>query len=195
MGSPKKKPDIKEIVKWVFQFLLSSFFAYAVIVYLNPRGSMGTQMQFMVPRIPLAVTLGIVLADVSIYTTRKFSFAAALASVGLAVPSFFLAGILFSVYTTNPIFKIILYIFFFSVLVLPSLTTYNLFSNLKRAKSPGNILLDKGEANLPKKSVINITQIYTVNKADLIEKIGQVSEKRVKQLLDGIRFLMEPREL
>ena len=42
---------------------------------------MGTQMQFMVPRIPLAVTLGIVLADVSIYTTRKFSFAAALASL------------------------------------------------------------------------------------------------------------------
>ena len=71
----------------------------------------------------------------------------------------------------------------------------SLTSNLKRAKAPGNVLLDKGEANLPKKSVINITQIYTVNKADLIEKIGQVSENRVKQLLDGIKLLMEPREL
>ena len=70
-----------------------------------------------------------------------------------------------------------------------------LTSNLKRAKAPGNVLLDKGEANLPKKSVINITQIYTVNKADLIEKIGQVSEKRIQQLLDGIKLLMEPREL
>ena len=70
-----------------------------------------------------------------------------------------------------------------------------LTSNLKRAKAPGNVLLDKGEANLPKKSVINITQIYTVNKAYLIEKIGQVSEKRIQQLLDGIKLLMEPREL
>ena len=65
----------------------------------------------------------------------------------------------------------------------------SLTSNLKRAKAPGNVLLDKGEANLPKKSVINITQICTVNKTDLIEKIGQVSEKRIQQFLDGIKLL------
>lgn len=70
-----------------------------------------------------------------------------------------------------------------------------LTSNLKRAKAPGNVLLEKGEANLLKKSVVNISQIYTVNKSDLIENIGRVSQNRVQQILDGINLLLEPREI
>ena len=70
-----------------------------------------------------------------------------------------------------------------------------LTSNLKRAKAPGNVLLEKGEVNLPKRSVVNISQIYTVNKGDLVEKIGQVSEKRMNEIIKGIRLLIEPREL
>jgi mRNA interferase MazF len=68
-----------------------------------------------------------------------------------------------------------------------------LTSNLNRAKAPGNVMLNKGEANLSKQSVVNISQIFTVNKADLIEKIGQVSEKRMLEILDGIKLLTEPR--
>jgi len=71
----------------------------------------------------------------------------------------------------------------------------SLTSNMKRAKAPGNILLSKGEANLPKKSVVNISQIYTVNKSDLVEKIGQLSEKRTQDVLEGLKLLTEPREL
>lgn len=71
----------------------------------------------------------------------------------------------------------------------------SLTSNLNRAKAPGNVMLDKGEANLSKQSVVNISQIFTVNKADLIEKIGQVSEKRMLEILDGIKLLTEPREV
>ena len=70
-----------------------------------------------------------------------------------------------------------------------------LTSNLKRAQAPGNTLLEKGEANLPKQSVVNITQIYTVNKTDLAEKIGKVSEKKLKEILEGIKLLTDPREL
>ncbi|MDO8721215.1 MAG: type II toxin-antitoxin system PemK/MazF family toxin [Syntrophales bacterium] len=71
----------------------------------------------------------------------------------------------------------------------------SLTSNLSRAKAPGNVLLNKGEANLPKKSVVNISQIFTVNKSDLVEKLGQVSEKRIMEILDGIKLLTEPREV
>jgi len=71
----------------------------------------------------------------------------------------------------------------------------SLTSNFKRAKSPGNVVLNKGEANLYKKSVVNISQIYTVNKSDLVEKIGQVSEGKLSQILDGIKLLIEPMEL
>jgi len=71
----------------------------------------------------------------------------------------------------------------------------SLTSNLKRAKAPGNVLLSQGEANLPKQSVVNISQIFTVNKTDLVEKIGQVSEKRITEILNGIKLLTEVREV
>jgi len=48
---------------------------------------------------------------------------------------------------------------------------------------------------LPKKSVINISQVFTVNKSDLIEKIGSLSRQRISQIIDGIHLLIEPREL
>jgi len=68
-------------------------------------------------------------------------------------------------------------------------------SNLKRASAPGNVLLRKGEANLPKRSVVNVSQIFTVDKADLVEKIGTLSPERVRQILDGVRLLTEPRDV
>ncbi|MBW2049425.1 MAG: type II toxin-antitoxin system PemK/MazF family toxin [Deltaproteobacteria bacterium] len=77
-----------------------------------------------------------------------------------------------------------------STVVVCSLT-----SNLKRGSSPGNVILKKGEADLPKNSVVNITQIYTVDKNDLREKIGTVSSDRVKEILSGIQLLTEPRDL
>jgi len=68
-------------------------------------------------------------------------------------------------------------------------------SNLKRAQAPGNVLLEKGEANLPKQSVVNVSQIFTVDKRDLVEKIGALSRQRARQILDGIRLLTEPRDV
>lgn len=69
-----------------------------------------------------------------------------------------------------------------------------LTSNVQRAKAPGNVLLRKGEGNLPKDSVVNITQIVTVDKSDLFEKIGSLSPKRMRQIIDGVNLLLEPRE-
>lgn len=69
-----------------------------------------------------------------------------------------------------------------------------LTSNLKRAKAPGNVLLTKGEANLSKESVVNISQIITVDKSDLIKKIGSLSSSRIKQIIEGVELLIEPRE-
>lgn len=77
-----------------------------------------------------------------------------------------------------------------NTVVVCSLTT-----NLERAKSPGNVLLEKGEADLPKQSVVNITQIFTVNKQDLMGKIGSLSRKRMAQVLDGIGLLVMPRDI
>jgi mRNA interferase MazF len=70
-----------------------------------------------------------------------------------------------------------------------------LTSNLKRAKAPGNVLLEQGEANLPKQSVVNVSQIFTIDKRDLEEKIGALSPKRVQQILDGIDLVLQPRDI
>ncbi len=70
-----------------------------------------------------------------------------------------------------------------------------LTSNLKRASSPGNVSLAKGEANLPRRSVVNISQIFTVDKMDLMEKIGSISPGRLREVLDGMQLLLEPREV
>lgn len=70
-----------------------------------------------------------------------------------------------------------------------------LTSNLKRAQAPGNVLLEQGEANLPKPSVVLVSQIFTVDKSQLGEFIGRLSERRVSQILAGIRLLLEPRSI
>jgi len=70
-----------------------------------------------------------------------------------------------------------------------------LTSNLARAKAPGNVLLDADEAGLPKQSVVVVSQILTVDKSELTEHIGTLSKKRVRQILDGIKLLTEPRDV
>lgn len=67
-------------------------------------------------------------------------------------------------------------------------------SNLRLANAPGNVLLERGEANLPRQSVVNVSQIYTVDKVDLVEWIGALSEGRIKQVVAGIRLLTEPHD-
>ena len=69
-----------------------------------------------------------------------------------------------------------------------------LTSNLKRATAPGNVLLDVGEANLPKQSVVNISQVFTIDKYQLDEKIGTLSSARMRQILDGLYLLLEPEQ-
>ncbi|HUQ03362.1 MAG TPA: type II toxin-antitoxin system PemK/MazF family toxin [Kofleriaceae bacterium] len=64
-----------------------------------------------------------------------------------------------------------------------------LTSNLHKASEPGNVLLDAGEGDLPRQSVVVISQITSVDKARLGARIGSLSPARVEQILDGLRFL------
>lgn len=68
-------------------------------------------------------------------------------------------------------------------------------SNLNRAQLPGNVLLRKGEAGLSKPSVINVTQLYTVDKSYLTERMGTLSRDIVRKAIEGIMLVLEPREL
>src|SRR5262249_3809186 len=64
-----------------------------------------------------------------------------------------------------------------------------LTSNIVRANIPGNVLLEKGEANLPKQSVVEVSKISSVDKTQLGEYIGSLNAQRINQILAGLRFL------
>jgi mRNA interferase MazF len=71
-----------------------------------------------------------------------------------------------------------------NMIVVCALTT-----NMKRAKAPGNVLLEIGEANLPKQSVVVVSRVSTVDKSQLGEYIGTLTKQRVNQILAGMRFV------
>jgi hypothetical protein len=128
----KMFPKEVNVIKWILQFLLSSFLAFVVIYYLNPRGGMGTQVQFIMFRLPFAVTAGIILGDIPLYITKKFCVAAVIASLILSVLGFIFFLFLLDTRHIDNAPVIIGFIVNYAVLVLPSLVGYNCFSYLKR---------------------------------------------------------------
>jgi mRNA interferase MazF len=64
-----------------------------------------------------------------------------------------------------------------------------LTTKLSRVSEPGNVLLDAGEGNLPRQSVVVVAQVASVEKARLGGRIGSLSAERVEQVLAGLRFL------
>jgi mRNA interferase MazF len=63
-------------------------------------------------------------------------------------------------------------------------------SNLRLGAMPGNVRLRKGEANLPRPSVINVTQLRTVDRNRLTEKLGQLAPARVREVLRGLALVL-----
>ena len=64
-------------------------------------------------------------------------------------------------------------------------------SNLSRARAPGNVTLKKGDANLPKASVVNVSQVLTVDKAELVDKIGTLSAGTIDAIRNGLQLLFD----
>jgi mRNA interferase MazF len=63
-------------------------------------------------------------------------------------------------------------------------------STMKYGELPGNVVLRKGEANLNKRCVVNVTQIKSVDKRSVQEKIGTLSDKRMTEVYEGIKLIM-----
>jgi mRNA interferase MazF len=63
-------------------------------------------------------------------------------------------------------------------------------SNLRLAEMPGNVRLRKGEANLPRPSVINVSQLGTVDRTRLGEPVGRLSGQRLREVVQGLGLLL-----
>ncbi len=65
-----------------------------------------------------------------------------------------------------------------------------LTSNLHWAEAPGNVLLPARGTRLPKDSVANVSQIVTIDRALLTERVSRVSQRQVEAILDGIALVL-----
>jgi len=63
-------------------------------------------------------------------------------------------------------------------------------SNLKFGELPGNVVLNKGEANLPRRCVVNATQIKSVDRRSLKEMVGTLSKNRVADVENGLKLVL-----
>lgn len=64
-------------------------------------------------------------------------------------------------------------------------------TNLQHASFRGNVRLRRGEANLPQASVVNVTQIQTIDRSRLEGKVGALTRTRLRQVWDGVRLVTE----
>ncbi len=63
-------------------------------------------------------------------------------------------------------------------------------SNLRLADAPGNIKLSKGKTGLNRESVANVSQVITIDKRFLSEKVGQLDNVTLQQLDDGLELVL-----
>jgi mRNA interferase MazF len=63
-------------------------------------------------------------------------------------------------------------------------------SNLRLADAPGNVRLPVKGTGLKKVSVANVSQIITVDKTFLTERIGRLSPRLLAEIDDGLRLVL-----
>ena len=65
-----------------------------------------------------------------------------------------------------------------------------LTSNLRWAEAPGNVLLEAKLTGLPKDSVGNVSQLVTLDKSSLTERVGKLSKAKLDLVLFGIDIVL-----
>jgi mRNA interferase MazF len=66
-----------------------------------------------------------------------------------------------------------------------------LTSNLKLADAPGNVVVRARESGLPRDSVVNVTQLYTVDKSMLTQRCGHLGGRTMRLVDAGLRLVLE----
>lgn len=65
-----------------------------------------------------------------------------------------------------------------------------LTSNLKLVDAPGNVLVPRRASGLPKDSVANVSQVVTVDRDALTEKLGKLDGELWASIEDGMRLVL-----
>ncbi|HEY3413648.1 MAG TPA: type II toxin-antitoxin system PemK/MazF family toxin [Armatimonadota bacterium] len=67
-----------------------------------------------------------------------------------------------------------------------------LTTNIALASAPHNVLLEPGEGGLPKRSVVNVSQVMTVDRTQLEGRIGSLSSRRIREVIAGVHLVIDP---
>lgn len=62
-------------------------------------------------------------------------------------------------------------------------------TNRRKISYPGNLVLEAGEGNLPKLSIVEVSKVVVILKSQLTDYIGTLPAERVDQILAGIKFV------
>ena len=63
-------------------------------------------------------------------------------------------------------------------------------SNVRLADAPGNVHLPAKTAGLPHDSVVNVSQVVTIDKRFLAERAGKLTPEQLRAVEDGLRFVL-----
>jgi mRNA interferase MazF len=64
-------------------------------------------------------------------------------------------------------------------------------SNTGLAAMPGNVFLPAAATGLPRDSVVNVTQLFTLNKTDLTDQVGVLIGDLLKEVEAGLRQVLQ----
>jgi mRNA interferase MazF len=65
-----------------------------------------------------------------------------------------------------------------------------LTSNVRLAEAPGNVLLTSEATGLPQESVVNVSQIFTIDKSVLTDRVGVLPNSLQAQVDEGLRMVL-----
>ena len=63
-------------------------------------------------------------------------------------------------------------------------------SNMRLAEAPGNVRLTRRQSRLAKESVVNVSQLLTLDRSYLSERVGKVPAGQLRALDDGLRLVL-----
>ena len=63
-------------------------------------------------------------------------------------------------------------------------------SNLALAKAPGNVRTGKVETGLPKPTVVNVSQVLTIDRALLTNRVRRLPTVTMRRVDDGLRLVL-----
>ena len=63
-------------------------------------------------------------------------------------------------------------------------------SNLRLAAAPGNVMLRKRESRLAKDSIVNISQLLTLSKDFLADRVARIPPARIREVESGLRLVL-----